>query len=74
MKSRTLVATVVALCVFGAGTTVASAATMHKAKKPAPAPAVTLTSSPPSSLMCGKGSTPTLHTMGKLHWSCTKVA
>ena len=67
LKTRILVAAVAAACALGATTSVVSAAA-----KPKVTP-VTFNSGPPASLHCKKGSTPVLHTMGKMSWACAKV-
>ena len=70
LKRRALFGVVVAACALGATTTMVSAATHHK-KAPPPPPA-SISSGPPASLKCGKGTLPVLHTMGTLSWSCVK--
>ena len=66
LKARLLIGAVIAACALGATATIVSAAT-----KASPAPS--LTGGPPASLHCKHGTTPILHTMGKMSWACVKA-
>ena len=73
LKARLLVGAVTAVVALGATTSMVSAAVKHAPKAKPAVVAATLDSGPPASLHCGKGQTPELHMMGKMHWVCVKA-